>query len=93
MQFYILMIDYGRRGREAVVDPEHTRREIVAQARDVIAGADKRIAFIKFVDGNLVEDVTADVVAEARADIEAEPINRQLNAFDHARDHRKHEVA
>jgi hypothetical protein len=25
MQYFVVMIDYGRRGREAVVDPEITR--------------------------------------------------------------------
>jgi hypothetical protein len=28
MQYFVVMIDYGRRGREAVVDPEITRREV-----------------------------------------------------------------
>ena len=92
MQFFILMIDYGRRGREAVIDPEHTRREIVSQARDLLAQADRSIAFVKFVDGNFIEDVTAEIVAEAGADIEAEPINRLALVFDHGRDLRKHEV-
>jgi len=26
MQYLVVMIDYGRRGREAIVDPEITRR-------------------------------------------------------------------
>lgn len=70
MQFYILMIDYGRdvtkvHGLEAVVNPELTRRDIINQARDIIAGDRHSIAFIKYVDGNFIEDVTADILAEA----------------------------
>ncbi len=29
MQYFVVMIDYGRRGREAIVDPEITRRATV----------------------------------------------------------------
>ena len=36
-------IDYGRRGREAVVDPEITRREVVSR---VASGEYKNISFI-----------------------------------------------
>jgi len=93
MQFFILMIDYGRQGREAIVDPEHTRREIVSQVRDILAKADRSVAFVKLVDGNFIEDVTGEIVAEALADIEAEPIDHATLAFDHARDLHKHEAA
>ena len=31
MQYLVVMIDYGRRGREAIVDPEITRREVVSR--------------------------------------------------------------
>lgn len=70
MQFYILMIDYGKgpkqpMGLEAVVQPELTRRAIVEQAADIIARDKYAIAFVKFVDGNCIQDVTAEIVAEA----------------------------
>ncbi len=73
MQFYILMVDYGKSypgktgpsGLEAVVQPELTRRAIVEQARDIIKADRNAIAFVKFVDGNFIEDVTAEIVAEA----------------------------
>ena len=32
MQYFVVMIDYGRRGREAIVDPEIIRREVVWEA-------------------------------------------------------------
>jgi hypothetical protein len=31
MQYFVVMIDYGRRGREAIVDPEITRREVISR--------------------------------------------------------------
>ena len=31
MQYFVVMIDYGRRGREATVDPEVTRREVISR--------------------------------------------------------------
>jgi hypothetical protein len=43
MQYFVVMIDYGRRGREAVVDPEITRREVVSR---VASGEYKNISFI-----------------------------------------------
>ena len=69
MQMYILMIDYGTdvrkvHGLEAIVKPELTRQNIVDQARDVLARGDS-IAFVKFIDGNWIEDCTAEIVSEA----------------------------
>jgi hypothetical protein len=71
MQFYILMVDYGRdtqktpHGLEAVVLPELTRREIVEQARDILSRGRNEVAFVKFVDGNFITDCTAEILEEA----------------------------
>jgi hypothetical protein len=67
MNYFIAMIDYGRRGREAVVDPEVTRTELIARIR---SGELKNIIFIHevndFGDGHLaVSDVTDEIMAEA----------------------------
>ena len=43
MQYFVVMIDYGRRGREAVVDPEITRREVIAR---VASGEYGNVSFI-----------------------------------------------
>jgi hypothetical protein len=43
MQYFVVMIDYGRRGREAIVDPEITRREVISR---VVSGEYKNISFI-----------------------------------------------
>ena len=89
MQYFIVMIDYGRRGREAVVDPEITRREIVSR---VVSGEYRNISFIHEIAGSVVEDVTADILAEAALpEIEADDADLQAGHFDHLRDLRKHE--
>ena len=61
MQYFVVMIDYGRRGREAVVDPEITRREVVAR---VACGEYSNICFIHEIADRAVEDVTATILAE-----------------------------
>jgi hypothetical protein len=75
MQFYILMVDYGKSypgkrgpsGFEAVVSPEHTRRQIVSEVADLLASNDHSVSFVKHVDGNFIEDVTAEIVRDAKA--------------------------
>ena len=89
MQYFVVMIDYGRRGREAVVDPEITRREVVSR---IASGEYRNISFIHEIAGSTVEDVTADILAEAALpEIETEEADLQASRFDHARDLRKHE--
>jgi len=89
MQYFVVMIDYGRRGREAVVDPEVTRREVVAR---VASGEYKNICFIHEVADRSVEDVTGDILAEAALpEVGPGEADLQASRFDHARDLRKHE--
>ena len=89
VQYYVVMIDYGRRGREAVVDPEITRRGVVSR---IASGEYRNISFIHEISGSAVEDVTADILAEAALPaVEAEEADLQAIRFDHARDLRKHE--
>lgn len=63
--YFVVMVDYGKRGLEAIVDPEITRREVVARLR---SGEYKHVAFIHHVDGGLVEDVTDELFEEAGAE-------------------------
>lgn len=70
MQFYILMIDYGKgpatpMGLESIVSPETTRRQIVDEVRDIQTRGKHTVAFVKFVDGNFICDVTDEIMAEA----------------------------
>ncbi len=62
MQYFVVMIDYGRRGREAIVDPEVTRREVVSR---VASGEYKNISFIHEIADSAVDDITAEILAEA----------------------------
>ena len=92
MQYFVVMIDYGRRGREAIVDPEITRREVISR---VASGEYKNISFVHEVADFSVEDITEDILAEAAVPEIASLDTSELQAtgFDHARDLRKHEPA
>jgi hypothetical protein len=59
--YFVVMIDYGRKGLEAIVDPEITRREVVARIR---SGEYRDIAFIHHIEGSTVSDVTEEIVTE-----------------------------
>ena len=88
MQYFVVMIDYGRGGREAVVDPEVTRREVVAR---VASGEYKNISFIHEVADRSVDDVTDEILAEAALpEVASSEADLQASRFDHARDLRKH---
>jgi hypothetical protein len=89
MQYFVVMIDYGRRGREAIVDPEVTRREVISR---IASGEYRNISFIHEVADSSVEDITAEILAEAALPVvEDAEADFQADRFDHARDLRKHE--
>jgi hypothetical protein len=90
MHYFVVMIDYGRRGREAVVDPEMTRREVVAR---VASGEYRNISFIHEIEDRSIDDITEEILAEAEVpDVTSAEADLQAKQFDHARDLRKHEV-
>ena len=90
MQYFVVMIDYGRRGREAVVDPEITRREVISR---VASGEYKNVSFIHEIADASVEDITADILNEAALpDIATNEADMEAGKLDHARDLRKHEA-
>jgi hypothetical protein len=60
--YYVIMEDYGRSGREAIVDPEETRRGVVDRIRN---GDYKPINFIHHVHDGVCDDVTNELLAEA----------------------------
>ncbi len=91
MQYFVVMIDYGRRGREAIVDPEVTRREVVSR---VASGEYGNISFIHEIADSSVEDITDEILAEAAIpEIASTSADLQANHLDHLRDLRKHEPA
>ena len=90
MQYFVVMIDYGRRGREAIVDPEITRREVISR---IVSGEYKNISFIHEIADSSVEDITADILnAAALPDIDTTGTDLQAVHFDHLHDLRKHET-
>ena len=89
MQYFVVMIDYGRRGREAIVDLEVTRREVISR---IASGEYKNICFIHEIADTAVEDVTEVILAEAAVSETApDAIDLQAIGFDYLRDLRKHE--
>jgi hypothetical protein len=90
MQYFVVMIDYGRRGREAIVDPEITRREVISR---VVSGEYKNISFIHEIADSAVVDITAEILAEAAVpEIPLSGADLQASGFDHGHDLRKHET-
>lgn len=63
--YFVVMVDYGNRGREAIVDPEITRAGVISRLASGEYG--RHINFIHHVDGLLVEDVTNELFDEAEA--------------------------
>lgn len=69
MEYFVVMRDYGRRGREAIVDPELTRRGVVSR---IASGEYSDVIFIHevtdFGDGDIhVSNVTDELLNEAQA--------------------------
>src|ERR1700761_2934498 len=90
LQYFVVMIDYGRRGREAIVDPEITRREVISR---IASGEYKNNSFIHGAACSGVDDITAGFLAEAALPELAETeADLQAARFDHTRDLRKHET-
>lgn len=92
--YYVVMEDFGRRGMEATVTPETTRRAVVEFVKN---GNYRDVVFIHHIDGGLVEDVTSAIFDEAEVLARAEysdarnvGMDAQAARFDHARDLRKH---
>ena len=89
MQYFVVMIDYGRRGREAIVDPEVTRREVISR---VASGEYRNICFIHEIVDARVEDVTEAILGQAALpEIPPDDVDLQAIRLDHAHDLRKHE--
>ena len=60
--YFVVMCDYGKRGREAIVDPEITRRGIIER---IVSGEYGHVNFIHHIESGLVEDVTNELFDEA----------------------------
>lgn len=64
--YFVVMIDFGRKGLEAVVQPEITRRNIVDRIK---SGEYQNIAWIHFVDDGMIDDVTSELIDAAEAEL------------------------
>jgi hypothetical protein len=70
------------------VDPEITRREVVAR---ITSGEYRNISFIHEISDGSVLDITSDILAEVTLpQVEPEEIDLQALRFDHRRDLGKH---
>jgi hypothetical protein len=77
-------------GREAIVDPEIMRREVISR---VASGEYKNISFIHEIADLAVNDITAEIMVEtALPEMPLTDADLQANRFDHYRGLRKHEV-
>jgi len=77
LQYFVVTIDYGKRGREAVVDPEITRREVISR----MASGE----YIHEIADASVEDDTADILNEAALpEVATTGAGLQANDRDHA---------
>ncbi|MBR1122137.1 hypothetical protein JQ628_11480 [Bradyrhizobium lablabi] len=96
------MLSYGPRyvdgirvavgGREAIVDPEVTRREVIDRIRSGEYRADE-IDFIHHITMNdAPRDVKDELIAEAQVRVfpDVPEFDHQSARFDHQRDLRKH---
>lgn len=96
-EYFVICVDYGRNGREAIVDPEMTRNGAVAKVREVL-GDNKEIVFAHRITMNEApEDVLEELIAAARFDDNVEHIaailDQQAWRNDHRYDLRKNTVA
>lgn len=66
--YFVVMIDYGRRGCEAVVDPEVTRREVISR---LMSREYHNIRFIQEIADGVARDVTLELQMEASVMAEA----------------------
>jgi len=64
--YYVVMVDLGQLGLEAIVQPEITRREVINRIK---SGEYRDVVFIHHVDDLLVEDVTHELIEAAEAEL------------------------
>ena len=55
--YFVVMVNFGRKGSEAIVDPEMTSRGAVDLVRDMLAKG-KGIDFVHHIKAGEAEDVT-----------------------------------
>lgn len=98
---FLVMIDYGKLGREAIVDPNHSWTDALATARAAMADG-KTVSYVLHVHDGVSETRTLEameiIAKEAMAAcVEPERDETEQRILDWVRDHnrdlRKHEAA
>lgn len=82
--YYVVCCEY-RTGREANVDPELTRADIIAR---IASGEYQNIDFIHHIADGLAEDVTAELIDAAELELKAEARDR-ADRIANERDHNR----
>jgi len=72
--YYVVMVDLGQLGLEAIVQPEITRRNVIDRIK---SGEYRDVVFIHHVDDLLVEDVTAELIDAAEQELKDEHRERR----------------
>jgi hypothetical protein len=60
--YFVVMIDFGRRGLEAVVDPEITERGVIGRLK---TGEYTNVAWVHHVHDGVCDDVTDSIFAQS----------------------------
>ena len=100
-ELFIVMIDYGKLGREAIVDPNHSWSDALATVRAAI-GDKHPVSYVLHIHDGRAEDRTLEaleIIAKeataACAEPERDETEQRIHDWlrDHDRDARKHEAA
>jgi hypothetical protein len=67
--YFVVMIDLGKLGLEAIVQPEITEREVISRIK---SGEYRDIVFIHHIEDGLVEDVTSELIDAAELTLKEE---------------------
>src|ERR1700761_8459213 len=91
---YFVEVNYGTKIGRAFVELDRDRNSREAVIEDIRTGQHRDVLTILEVDASAgrCRDVTLEILGEAQFAAELAEINRQADAFDHARDLLKHEV-
>jgi hypothetical protein len=60
--YFVVLQDFGRRGREAIVNPNDSKRDVISLIK---SGNYAPILFIHRIHDGMVEDLTEELMAEA----------------------------
>jgi hypothetical protein len=97
-ELFIVMIDYGKIGREAIVDPNDNWSDALVRVREAVGDGNEAV-YVRHIHDGVDEDRTQEalqaVIQEYTADPERDETEQSIINWlrYHQRDLRKHEVA